>query len=573
MIYRWNYVTLSNDQKTRKNEIAQELNIDPVLAELLVRRGLTTKEKAEKFLHPSLSDLHDPFLMPDMEIAVKRIEKALGDKERILIYGDYDVDGTTAVSLVYKFLRKITNNIDYYIPDRYDEGYGISFQGIDYAVSTGVKLIISLDCGIKAVSKVAYAKEKGIDFIICDHHMPDDQLPEAVAVVDAKRPDSTYPYDELSGCGVGFKLVQALAARNGFPFSDLEPLLDLVAVSIASDIVPITGENRVLMYYGLKQLNSNPSYGLRGIIEICGLNHKRLTVSDIVFKIGPRINASGRMMNGKEAVDLLLANDIESARIKSKNIDKYNEDRRELDKKITDEAVEFIDSRIDLKYNNSIVIYDETWHKGIVGIVASRLTEKYFRPAIVLTKSNGMISGSARSVPGFDMYKAIEACRDLLLNFGGHTYAAGLTLKEENLEEFKRRFNAISFDEIKPKMMQPQILIDAEIQLCKITPKFVSDLSMFSPFGPENENPVFLTRNVIDAGGSKLVGKELHHIKMEIVDSSVTRPLQGIAFGQDSYFRLFKEKHPVDICYNIEENTHGSNIFTQLMVKDMRLSE
>lgn len=573
MIYRWNYVTLSNDQKTRKNEIAQELNIDPVLAELLVRRGLSTKEKAEKFLHPSLNDLHDPFLMPDMEIAVKRIEKALGDKERILIYGDYDVDGTTAVSLVYKFLRKITNNIDYYIPDRYDEGYGISFQGIDYAVSTGVKLIISLDCGIKAVSKVAYAKEKGIDFIICDHHMPDDQLPEAVAVVDAKRPDSTYPYDELSGCGVGFKLVQALAARNGFPFSDLEPLLDLVAVSIASDIVPITGENRVLMYYGLKQLNSNPSYGLRGIIEICGLNHKRLTVSDIVFKIGPRINASGRMMNGKEAVDLLLANDIESARIKSKNIDKYNEDRRELDKKITDEAVEFIDSQIDLKYNNSIVIYDENWHKGIVGIVASRLTEKYFRPAIVLTKSNGMISGSARSVPGFDMYKAIEACRDLLLNFGGHTYAAGLTLKEENLEEFKRRFNAISFDEVKPGMMQPQILIDAEIQLCKITPKFVSDLSMFSPFGPENENPVFLTRNVVDAGGSKLVGKELHHIKMEIVDSSVTRPLQGIAFGQDFYFRLFKEKHPIDICYNIEENTHGSNIFTQLMVKDMRLSE
>ncbi len=573
MIYRWNYVTLSNDQKTRKNEIAQELNIDPVLAELLVRRGLSTKEEAEKFLHPSLSDLHDPFLMPDMEIAVKRIEKALGNKERILIYGDYDVDGTTAVSLVYKFLRKITNNIDYYIPDRYDEGYGISFQGIDYAVSTGVKLIISLDCGIKAVSKVAYAKEKGIDFIICDHHMPDDRLPDAVAVVDAKRPDSIYPYDELSGCGVGFKLVQALAVRNGFPFSDIEPLLDLVAVSIASDIVPITGENRILMYYGLKQLNSNPSYGLRGIIEICGLNHKKLTVSDIVFKIGPRINASGRMMNGKEAVDLLLANDIESARIKSKNIDKYNEDRRELDKKITDEAIEFIDSQIDLKYNNSIVIYDETWHKGIVGIVASRLTEKYFRPAIVLTKSNGMISGSARSVPGFDVYKAIEACRDLLLNFGGHTYAAGLTLKEENLEEFKRRFSAISFDEIKPKMMQPQILIDAEIQLCKITPKFVSDLSMFSPFGPENENPVFLTRNVVDAGGSKLVGKELHHIKMEIIDSSVTRPLQGIAFGQDSYFRLFKEKHPVDICYNIEENSHGSNTFTQLMVKDMRLSE
>ena len=573
MTYKWNYVTLTNDQKNRKNEIAQELNIDPIFAELLVRRGLSSAEEVEKFLHPSLDDLHDPFLMPDMEIAIRRIEKALGDKERILIYGDYDVDGTTAVSLVYKFLRKITNNIDYYIPDRYDEGYGISFQGIDYAESTGVKLIISLDCGIKAVSKVAYAKEKGIDFIICDHHMPDDQLPDAVAVVDAKRPDSVYPYDELSGCGVGFKLVQALALRNGFPFSELEPLLDLVAVSIAADIVPITGENRVLMYYGLKQLNSNPSYGLRGIIEICGLNRKKLTVNDIVFKIGPRINASGRMMNGKEAVDLLLANDIESARAKSKNIDKYNEDRRELDKKITDEAVEYIDSQIDLKGHNSIIIYDENWHKGIVGIVASRLTEKYFRPAIVLTKSGGLISGSARSVPGFDMYKAIEACRDLLLNFGGHTYAAGLTLKEENLDEFRRRFEAISFDEVKPKMMQPQIMIDAEISLNKITPKFVDDLLAFGPFGPENENPVFLTRNVVDAGGSKLVGKELHHIKMEIVDSTITRPLQGIAFGQDAYFKQFKEKHPIDICYNIEENMHGNNTFTQLMVKDLRLSE
>ena len=573
MTYKWNYVTLTNDQKNRKNEIAQELNIDPIFAELLVRRGLSSAEEVEKFLHPSLDDLHDPFLMPDMEIAIRRIEKALGEKERILIYGDYDVDGTTAVSLVYKFLRKITNNIDYYIPDRYDEGYGISFQGIDYAESTGVKLIISLDCGIKAVSKVAYAKEKGIDFIICDHHMPDDQLPDAVAVVDAKRPDSVYPYDELSGCGVGFKLVQALALRNGFPFSELEPLLDLVAVSIAADIVPITGENRILMYYGLKQLNSNPSYGLRGIIEICGLNRKKLTVNDIVFKIGPRINASGRMMNGKEAVDLLLANDIESARVKSKNIDKYNEDRRELDKKITDEAVEYIDSQIDLKGHNSIIIYDENWHKGIVGIVASRLTEKYFRPAIVLTKSGGLISGSARSVPGFDMYKAIEACRDLLLNFGGHTYAAGLTLKEENLNEFRRRFEAISFDEVKPKMMQPQIMIDAEISLNKITPKFVNDLLAFGPFGPENENPVFLTRNVVDAGGSKLVGKELHHIKMEIVDSTITRPLQGIAFGQDAYFKQFKEKHPIDICYNIEENMHGNNTFTQLMVKDLRLSE
>jgi len=393
MTYRWNYSTLSHDQKNITNELAKELDLHPVLVDLLVNKGIENAEEADKFLHPRLEDLHDPFLLPDMDKAIRRIEKALGDKERILIYGDYDVDGTTAVSLVYKFFRGITSNIDYYIPDRYDEGYGISFQGIDYAVKTGVTLIISLDCGIKAVSKVAYAKEHGIDFIICDHHMPDACLPEAVAVVDAKRLDSVYPYDELSGCGVGFKLVQAFSERNGYPFSDIEPLLDLVAVSIASDIVPLTGENRIMIHYGLKQLNSNPSFGLRGIIEICGLHRKQITVNDIVFKIGPRINASGRMMNGKEAVDLMLAGDMTAAREKSKNIDKYNEDRRELDKRITDEAIDYIDKHIDIDNLKSIVLYDENWHKGIVGIVASRLTEKYFRPAVVLTKSNGMISG------------------------------------------------------------------------------------------------------------------------------------------------------------------------------------
>ncbi len=573
MTYKWNYLTLSPDQKNKKNELTQELNIDPVLSELLIHRGISTKKEAQKFLRPSLSDLHDPFLLPDMEIAIKRIEKAIGDKERILIYGDYDVDGTTAVSLVYKFLRKITTNIDYYIPDRYDEGYGISIQGIDYAVSTAVKLIISLDCGIKAVKKVAYAKEKGIDFIICDHHMPDEHLPDAVAVVDAKRTDSIYPYEELSGCGVGFKLVQAFSERNGFAFSELEPLLDLVAVSIASDIVPITGENRVLMHYGLKQLNSNPSFGLRGIIEICGLNRKKITVNDIVFKIGPRINASGRMMNGKEAVDLLLAGDIVSARTKSKNIDKYNEDRRELDKRITDEAIEYIDNEVNIEEYKSIVIYNETWHKGIIGIVASRLTERYYRPAVVLTKSNGMISGSARSVLGFDVYKAIESCKDILENFGGHMYAAGLTLKETNFDEFKSRFDSISFDEIETKMMQPQIIIDAEIPLSRITSKFVNDLSLFNPFGPENENPVFLTKNVTDHGGSKLVGKDFRHIKMEVTDETITAPLQGIAFGLERYFNHFKLKLPVDICYTIEENTHGSNTFTQLMIKDIRGKE
>lgn len=572
MTYKWDYLTLTDNQKKNKNELAKELKISPILAELLIHRGVATKEDAEKFLSPQLTDLHDPFLMPDMEKAVKRIEKAIGNKERILIYGDYDVDGTTAVSLVYKFLRKITSNLDYYIPDRYDEGYGISFQGIDYAVSTGVTLIISLDCGIKAITKVAYAKEKGIDFIICDHHMPDTQLPDAVAVVDAKRTDSTYPYEELSGCGVGFKLVQAFSQRNELPFSEIEPLLDLVAVSIASDIVPITGENRILMHYGLKQLNSNPSFGLRGIIEICGLMRKQITVNDIVFKIGPRINASGRMMNGKEAVDLMLALDMTAAREKSKNIDKYNEDRRELDKKITDEAIDFIEQNIHIESVKSIVIYNETWHKGIIGIVASRLTERYYRPAIVLTKSSGMISGSARSVLGFDVYRAIESCKDILENFGGHTYAAGLTLREENLEEFTRRFNAISFDGVKPRMMLPNIVIDAEIKLGDITPAFVRDLSLFNPFGPDNENPVFLSRKVSDTGESKLVGRGFKHIKLEVTDGSVEQSVQGIGFCQDHHFKQIKEKQFFDMCYTIEENTHGGNAFTQLMIKDIRIN-
>lgn len=570
MTYRWNYSTLTHDQKNKKDDLTKELHLHPVLVELLIKRGIETKEEANGFLYPKLKDLHDPFLLPDMDMAIQRIEQALGNKERILIYGDYDVDGTTAVSLVYKFFRGITNNIDYYIPDRYDEGYGISFQGIDYAVETGVKLIISLDCGIKAVTKVAYAKEKGIDFIICDHHMPDDQLPSAVAVVDAKRLDSTYPYNDLSGCGVGFKLVQAFSQQNGYPFSDIEPLLDLVAVSIASDIVPLTGENRILMYHGLKQLNSNPSFGLRGIIEICGLQRKQITVNDIVFKIGPRINASGRMMNGKEAVDLMIENDMTSAREKSKNIDKYNEDRRELDKKITDEAISFIENNIDIATQKSIVIYNKTWHKGIVGIVASRLTERYFRPAVVLTKSGEMISGSARSVPGFDVYKAIESCRDILENFGGHTYAAGLTLREENLAEFTRRFNLLSFDGVEARMMLPQITIDAEISLSQITHSLIDGLDLFNPFGPENENPIFLSRRVVDTGNSRLVGRESRHIKLEIIDETTDKPFPGIAFSQHDFFQRINNGLPVDICYTIEENKHGNNSFTQLIVKDIK---
>ncbi|WP_165023487.1 single-stranded-DNA-specific exonuclease RecJ [Dysgonomonas sp. ZJ279] len=569
MIYKWNYEALKNQQLEQRDKLAKELGISPILCQLLMKRGIASVDEAKKFFNPDLRDLHDPFLMPDMGKAIDRIEQALGQKQRILIYGDYDVDGTTAVALVYKFLRKFTTNLDYYIPDRYDEGYGISEQGIDYADETGVKLIIALDCGIKAIEKVAYAKSKGIDFIIGDHHMPDDVLPDAVAVIDAKRLDSTYPYEHLSGCGVGFKLVQALAQNNKIDFSELTELLDLVAVSVASDIVPITGENRILTYYGLKQINSNPSLGLKGIIDICGLTYKNITVSDIIFKIGPRINASGRMMKGKEAVDLLLAGTIEDAREKSANIDHYNDNRRELDKRITDEANTFIDEHVDMSKKNSIVIYDESWHKGVIGIVASRLTEKYLRPAVVLTKSHGYITGSARSVMGFDVYKAIEACKDILENFGGHTYAAGLSLKEEHLAEFKRRFEAQSMEMIAPEMMRPQIDVDAELPFKEIDAKFAHDLALFAPFGPENLNPIFTTRNVQDYGTSKLVGKDSVHLKLEMIDQTTSFPKNGIAFRQSAYYDMVKEGTPFDICYTLEENTHNGKTSVQLYVKDI----
>ncbi|MDR1707080.1 single-stranded-DNA-specific exonuclease RecJ [Dysgonomonas sp.] len=569
MIYKWNYEDLTTQQKEQRDELAKKLGISPVLCKLLVQRNISSIEDARKFFRPNLKDLHDPFLLPDMDKAIKRIEKALGQKQRILIYGDYDVDGTTAVALVYKFLRKFTTNLDYYIPDRYDEGYGISEQGIDYAEETGVKLIIALDCGIKAVEKVAYAKSKGIDFIIGDHHMPDEVLPDAVAVIDAKRIDSTYPYEHLSGCGVGFKLVQALAQNNKIDFSEIQDLLDLVAVSVASDIVPITGENRILTYYGLKQLNSNPSLGLKGIIDICGLTYKNITVNDIIFKIGPRINASGRMMKGKEAVDLLLANSIEDAREKSANIDHYNDDRRELDKRITDEAILFIDQNMDMKSKKSIVIYNETWHKGVIGIVASRLTEKHLRPAVVLTKSQGMITGSARSVMGFDVYKAIEACKDIIENFGGHTYAAGLSLKEENLDEFKRRFEALSLEMIAPEMMRPQINIDAQLTFREINNKFIEELDSFAPFGPENLNPIFVTCDVQDYGTSKVVGKDNVHLKLEMVDKTVIAPVNGIAFRQSDSYERVRNGEPFDICYTLEENVHNGKSNIQLYVKDI----
>lgn len=570
MTNKWNFQKPTEEENRISKELADKLAISPVICQLVVKRGITTEEEANKFFKPSLNDLHDPFLMPDMDKAVKRLNKALGEREKILVYGDYDVDGTTAVSLVYKFLRPYTTLLDYYIPDRYDEGYGISYKGIDYAANNDVKLIISLDCGIKAIEKIEYAKQKGIDFIICDHHMPDDTLPDAVAVLDAKRVDSNYPYEHLSGCGVGFKFMQAFAKSNNFPFADLEKLLDLCAVSIASDIVPITGENRIMAYYGLKQINSNPSLGLKGIIDVCGLTGKEITMSDIVFKIGPRINASGRMMNGKEAVDLLLAKDSESAREKSENINQYNDERRELDKKITDEANAIIDDFQDMADRKAIVVFNPAWHKGVIGIVASRLTEKYYRPAVVLTKSSELITGSARSVSGFDIYKAIESCRDLLENFGGHTYAAGLSLKEENLEAFTNRFLQLAADEIVPEQMVPQLDVDAILDFKDINAKFMHDLKKMSPFGPDNQKPVFCSRRVKDYGTSKLVGKDLEHIKLELIDANSNSPIHGIAFGMHKHSKHIKGMKPFNICYTVEENTYNGNTSLQLMIKDIK---
>ncbi len=572
MNHKWNYQPPSQEQTEAAKALAKETGINPILCKLLLERGITSAAEAKRFFRPQLSELHDPFLMKDMSIAVERLNQAMGKKERILVYGDYDVDGTTAVALVYKFLQQFYSNIDYYIPDRYNEGYGVSVKGVDYAYETGVKLIIVLDCGIKAVEEIAYAKEKGIDFIICDHHVPDDVLPPAVAILNAKRPDATYPYEHLSGCGVGFKFMQAFALNNGIEFNQLTPLLDLVAVSVASDIVPIMGENRVLTYHGLKQLNSNPSVGLKAIIDICGLSEKEITVGDIVFKIGPRINASGRIQNGKEAVELLIEKDFSSALEKANLINQYNETRKDLDKTMTEEANHIVDSLEGLADRRTIVIYNEAWHKGVIGIVASRLTEIYYRPAVVLTRTDNLATGSARSVSGFDVYKAIENCRDLLENFGGHTYAAGLSMKVENVEEFTHRFETYVSEHILPEQTSAVIDIDAEIDFRDITPKFHADLKKFNPFGPDNHKPVFCTHNVYDYGTSKVVGRDQEHIKLELVDNKSNNVMNGIAFGQSSQARYIKTKRSFDICYTIEENTHKRGE-VQLQIEDIKPSE
>ena len=575
MISKWNYLPFTSEQQSIADELSIRFPGCSTISRLMALRGITSLDDVEKFLNPSLSDLHDPFLMQDMDTAVNRLNKALGRKEKILIYGDYDVDGITSVALVYRYLQNYYSNVEYYIPTRYEEGYGVSDKSIDFAASLGVSLIIVLDCGIKAVEEIEYAKSKGIDFIICDHHVPDDRLPDAVAILNPKLEGNPYPFKHLSGCGVGFKFMQAFAQSNGLTNSyELDSLLDLVAVSIAADIVPITGENRIMAYYGIKRLNTNPNMGLRSIIKICGMANKEITISDVIFKIGPRINASGRMQSGMEAVELLVTKDAADAYRKGKNIDQYNKDRKELDKRITEEANAILEDRGEIASSRKpIVIYNKDWHKGIIGIVASRLTEIYYKPAVVLTLSNGLATGSSRSVHGFDIYKAIESTRDLLENFGGHTYAVGLSLKEENIPEFTKRFEQYVIDNIKPEQLSQLISIDCELDFDEITPEFVGYLRRFNPFGPGNQKPIFSTKNVYDFGTSKLVGKNLEHIKLELVDSRSEVVLNGIAFNQAECFDYIKAHKPFEICYTIEENKHQGNSSIQLMVKGIKIPD
>lgn len=569
MNYKWNYEASTPSAAAAEKTLAQELGIHPALGKLLFERDITNAQQARHFFRPQLTELHDPFSMNDMQTAVDRLNLAMGRKERILVYGDYDVDGCTAVALVYKFLQQYYSNIDYYIPDRYEEGYGISKKGIDFAAETGVGLIIVLDCGIKAINEIAYAKSRGIDFIICDHHVPDDELPCAVAILNPKRHDNHYPDTHLSGCGVGFKFMQAFAQSNGIEFNKLISLLDLCAVSIASDIVPVMGENRILAYHGLRCLNSNPSIGLQAILSVCGLGNRELTMNDIIFKIGPRINASGRMQNGKEAVELLVEKDYQAALEKAGRINLYNEARKDLDKQMTEEAVEQVKDLPHIKDRRSIVIYNEAWHKGVIGIVASRLTEQYYRPAVVLTRSEGMATGSARSVSGFDVYKAVQSCQDLLKNFGGHTYAAGLTLPVEHVEEFSKRFEEYVAAHILDEQTEASLDIDCMLDFKDINFHFYQQLRKFAPFGPQNPKPIFCTKRVYDYGTSKVVGRGQEHIKLELVDNKSSHVMNGIAFGQSSQARYIKTKRAFDICYTIEENTHKRGE-VQLQIDDIK---
>ena len=555
---------------SKVSRLATELGIDRVLAELLVKRGVETFEQARVFFRPSLDDLHDPFLMKDMDLAVERVRKAVVSGERILVYGDYDVDGTTAVALVYSFLRRFTDKTDFYVPDRYDEGYGVSRKGIDWAAANGFTLIITLDCGIKAIEKVEYARAKGIEMIICDHHLPEDELPKAVAVLDPKREDCNYPFDDLSGCGVGFKLVQAYSQRFGVPFETLVPLLDLLVVSISADLVSMVGENRVLAHYGLKVLNENPRAGLQAMIELSLIEPGHVTIDDIVFKIGPRINAAGRMETGRLSVELLTATESGAARLIGEKINDNNNERKSIDREITQEALEMVQNGKCLASENAIVVYNPSWNKGVVGIVASRLVEAFYKPTVVLTKSNGFVTGSARSVAGFDLYRSIELCADLLENFGGHVYAAGLTLTEDNLPEFAARMDASIAGKITEDMLTPVVEIDSQLNFSQITPKFFRLLKQFQPFGPGNGNPIFLTENVYDAGFGRKVGAGGVHMKLDLIqESQPYHRIPTIAFNMADCYDYIKAGNPFDVCYSIVENYYRGSSSIQLRMKDM----
>lgn len=569
---RWILDGKADEAKVER--LSAEIGIDRVLSELLVKRGVETFEQARAFFRPSLENLHDPFLMKDMDKAVERLERAVDKGERILVYGDYDVDGTTAVALVYSFLKKYTDNLGFYVPDRYDEGYGVSIKGIDWAAENGYSLIITLDCGIKAIDKVRHASQKGIDVIICDHHLPEESLPEAVAVLDPKREDCSYPFDDLSGCGVGFKLVQAYAAKKDIPFEELVPLLDLLVVSISSDLVTMVGENRILSHFGLKQLNENPRQGLLAMIMLSNLEPGHLNIDDIVFKIGPRINAAGRMESGQMAVELLIATDETQAMHIGSKINDNNNERKSIDREITQEALEMVQNGTCLASENATVVYSEGWNKGVVGIVASRLVEAYYKPAIVLTKSNGFVTGSARSIQGFDLYEAIESCADLMENFGGHVYAAGLTMKEENLAEFSRRIDKAVGEKITEDMLTPVLNADAKLDFSQITPKFVRILKQFQPFGPGNSNPVFITENVYDSGNGRKVGAGGVHMKLDLIqESQPYHQIAAIAFNMSEYYDYIKDGNPIDICYSIVENYYRGNSIIQLRIKDLKERE
>ncbi len=554
-------------------KLANELNINSVLSTLLVQRGIRTFEQANAFFYPEMKNLYDPFLMKDMHEAVERIEQAISNGEKILIYGDYDVDGTTSVAMVYSFLRKYYDKLYYYIPDRYKEGYGISFKVIEYAELNRIKLIIALDCGIKAIDKIKYANDRGIDFIICDHHTPGSSLPKAIAVLDPERKDCKYPFKFLSGCGVGFKLLHAYSIKNNIPFDELTQYLDLLAVSIASDIVPLIDENRVLSHFGLKKLNESPSIGLRAIVCVAGLEGKAINVDDIVFKIGPRINAAGRIESGKKAVDLLISENEEEAIIHCQKINSFNQARRNIDKNITEEALKEIESYGN-QYKYSTLLYNRNWHKGVVGIVASRLIESFYRPTIILTESNGFATGSARSVIGFDLYKAISECSDLLESFGGHRYAAGLTLRIENIPKLRDRFEKVVKDIITPEQLIPQIEIDTELNLKDITPGFFDILKKFEPFGPNNINPIFFAENVVDNGYGKVVGPGEEHLKLSLIqEEEPYNVFPAIAFNQAHHYEKISKGLGFDIAYTLTENHFRGITTIQVNIKDIKVDD